>query len=230
MGVERDAWEHDVGGFVLDHLPSPPCRALDVGCGSGWLVRALEDRGYDAYGVDPQAPEDDRRLTRTTLEEFEPDGPFDAVVAVLALHHVDDLDLAMGAIHRSLAPTGTMICVEFAWDRFDDDTARWCLQRLPAELDDHNWLHELCLPLRQRRQQGQPLRANELVRSWASEHGFHPSVDILARLRDRFVEQHLERGPYLYPDLAVGADEERTAIERGRIAAASVRFVGVEPP
>lgn len=226
LKCEWDEWQHDVAAFVLEALPSPPRRVLDVGCGTGWLVRALDGRDYDAHGVDPQAPEGDPLLTRSRLEEFEPDNLFDVVLAVLPLHHIDDLDLVIGKIVRSLVSDGLLLCVEFTWDRFDDDTARWCLEHLPAELDDHNWLHELCLPLRERHEQGRPLGADELVRSWAAEHGFHASTDVLKRLRERFVERHLEWGPYLYPDLAVDALAERTAIADGRIAPMSFRFIG----
>lgn len=43
--------------FVSAHLPPPPARALDVGCGEGALTRELAARGYDARGIDPHAPE-----------------------------------------------------------------------------------------------------------------------------------------------------------------------------
>ena len=33
----------------------PAGRALDVGCGEGWLARALHDRGFDVVGVDGSA-------------------------------------------------------------------------------------------------------------------------------------------------------------------------------
>lgn len=220
-----DGWQREVVGSVLDGLPPPPGRVLDVGCGDGWLVRELADRGYDAHGVDPEAPVDDGRLTRSRLEEFEAE-PFDAVVAVLPLHHVDDLERITSAIARLLRPLGSVVCVEFGWELIDDDAARWVLDRLPAETDEHNWLHQLCRPLRERHDRGEPLQADELVGSWASEHGFHTSVEMLDALRRRFVEQRLEWGPYLYDDLAIDADEERAAIEQERLAATSFRFVG----
>lgn len=221
-----DRWQRDVASFVLGGLPPPPGRVLDVGCGDGWLVRELADRGYDAFGVDPEAPEDDGRLTRSRLEEFEAD-PFDAVVAVLSLHHVGELEVITSAIARLLGPLGVVVCVEFAWNLFDDDTARWVLERLPAEADEHNWLNQLCRPLRERHDRGEPLHADELVRSWASEHGFHTSVEMIDALRSRFVALRLEWGPYLYDDLVlIDSDEEREAIEQGRIAAMSFRFIG----
>src|SRR5579859_1971256 len=48
----------DFATFVLDQLPPPPRRVLEVGCGSeGGLVDLLADAGYDTLGVDPHAPE-----------------------------------------------------------------------------------------------------------------------------------------------------------------------------
>jgi len=39
------------------HLPPPPARVLDVGCGQGALTTALAVDGYDVLGIDPLAPE-----------------------------------------------------------------------------------------------------------------------------------------------------------------------------
>ena len=33
----------------------PSARVLDFGCGRGELVQQLRERGYDAYGCDPEA-------------------------------------------------------------------------------------------------------------------------------------------------------------------------------
>ena len=33
----------------------PPCRVLDLGCGEGWLARALSSEGYSVTGVDASA-------------------------------------------------------------------------------------------------------------------------------------------------------------------------------
>src|ERR1700755_52070 len=39
--------------FVLDQLPPPPRRVLEIGCGrEGGLVELLAARGYDVLGVD----------------------------------------------------------------------------------------------------------------------------------------------------------------------------------
>lgn len=222
---ERDEWRRDVVEYVLEKLPPPPVRLLDVGCGDGWLVHELVERGYDALGIDPEATEDDALLRRARLEDLDPDEPFDVVTAILSLHHVDDLDDVVARIGKLTAPDGTVLCIEFAWERFDDATARWCLERLPADLDEHNWLHETCRPLRERQRGGGDLRAAEVMHDWANEHDFHSATRILEQLRREFGEKSIAWGPYLYPELGIDPGEERGAVERGQIAPMSFRFV-----
>src|SRR5215211_7732235 len=82
--------------FVLAHLPAPPARVLEVGCGEGELARALDERGYDVTAIDPAAPAGPI-FRRIKLEELEDDARFDAVVASCAFHHMGenvDLNLA----------------------------------------------------------------------------------------------------------------------------------------
>ncbi|MBA2331336.1 MAG: methyltransferase domain-containing protein, partial [Actinobacteria bacterium] len=42
--------------FARRHLPTPPARLLEVGCGQGELTTALAVAGYDVLGIDPAAP------------------------------------------------------------------------------------------------------------------------------------------------------------------------------
>ena len=46
----------------------PGSRVLDIGCGDGGLVDRLTERGFDAFGVDPQAPHHPR-LSRERIEQ-----------------------------------------------------------------------------------------------------------------------------------------------------------------
>jgi hypothetical protein len=51
-------WLAAVSPFVQAQLPPPPARVVELGCGShGGFVPRLLDDGYEAVGVDPQAPE-----------------------------------------------------------------------------------------------------------------------------------------------------------------------------
>lgn len=226
MDDERDEWRSDVTAFVLDVLPRSPRRILEVGCGDGWLVATLRRRGFDAHGVDPDAPADVPHLTRSRLEEFDTDRRFDAVIAVLPLHHVDDLDRFLDTVEGLVAPNGLVVVVEFAWDRFDDATVQWSLERLPDQVDEDNWLQGMLAVPDDGDGAGTPPHPGDRLRTLAAEHGFHTSVDVLDGLRRRFAEERFEWVPYLYPDLTVDAAAERAAIEAGTIAATSYRFVG----
>ena len=80
---------------VLNGLP-PKGRVLDLGCGEGWLVRALEALGVEARGVDASAPlveaarASGGRFDVLSYEQAEADpallgSPVDAVVLNFAL-------------------------------------------------------------------------------------------------------------------------------------------------
>ena len=108
--------------FVLSQLPPAPARVLEVGCGKGKLARALAADDYSVVAIDPEAPEGPI-FRRTTIEDFQDAGSFDAVVASLALHHVEDLGNALDKLVGMLR--GPLILNEHAWDRLDPMTPEW---------------------------------------------------------------------------------------------------------
>ncbi|HEX2433644.1 MAG TPA: class I SAM-dependent methyltransferase, partial [Gaiellaceae bacterium] len=112
----------ELTAFVLSQLPPAPGRVLEVGCGKGELARALARKGYEVVAIDPEAP-DGPIFRRTTIEEFQEDGSFDAVVASLALHHVEDLGGVLAKLVGMLR--GPLILNEHAWDRLEPMTPEW---------------------------------------------------------------------------------------------------------
>jgi SAM-dependent methyltransferase len=208
--------------FVRDWLPAPPAVVVEIGCGPlGGFVPMLRSAGYDASGVDPEAPEGPW-YHRVEFERHELPRPAAAVVASVSLHHVGDVGEVLGLAAAALADGGTMVVVEWAWERFDDATARWCFGRLPAPSDEHNWLRHR---YDEWRASGRPWQ--RYCQDWAAAEGMHAGEDIVAELDARFGRQYLGYGPFFFADLAgVGEAEEQAAIDAGEIQANRIGYAG----
>jgi 2-polyprenyl-3-methyl-5-hydroxy-6-metoxy-1,4-benzoquinol methylase len=124
MRENERRWAAGVERYVLGNLPDRPARVLEVGCGGGELAVAMDRASHQVTAVDPEAPEGPI-FRRTTIEELQDAGPFDAVVASLALHHFADPGKVLDKCVRLLTPDGRVIVVEYARERFDDTAARW---------------------------------------------------------------------------------------------------------
>jgi SAM-dependent methyltransferase len=217
-------WLASVWPFVRAQLPPAPVGVLEIGCGQlGGFVPALLDGGYEAVGVDPEAPEG-TAYHRVEFERYEPPRPVACVVASTSLHHVADLDEVLDRIAATLVGGGTLVVVEWAWERFDQATARWCFDRLPAAppSTEPGWLQ------RHRDRwvgSGQPWEA--YLGTWARAEGLHPGRQIMAGLDARFDRRHSADGPYFFADLdGVSEADEQAAIDAGQIQATGLRYVG----
>lgn len=163
-------WWKDFDTVLATAVPAGG-RILDVGCGDGGLVDRLAGLGFDASGVDPAAPAHPR-LVRQRVEHAQRLGRFDAVTAVMSLHHAD-LDEVVRALAGLLGPHGSFFGYEFSWDAYDDRAAAWLAR------------HD------------QPAAGNS-VAAWRREHAeLHTGAAIKKALAARF-EPVLEiRRPYL---------------------------------
>lgn len=201
----------DFTAFVLLHLPPPPSRILEVGCGRGELARALDAAGYEVLAVDPRAPEG-TIFRQLTLEELDDPGPFDAAIAGRVLHHVHPLQPAIEKLAR-LAPL--LILDEFAWERLDRPTQEWYEGQLRM------------LAERGFKPSGPPD-----LDHWREEHAdLHPSDAVREAVGARFEERVLEWRAYLYRWLegAPSEDAEQTLIAAGAIRALGYRAVYYRP-
>ena len=194
--------------FASSHLPPPPARVIDVGCGDGALTRELIARGYDARGIDPHAPEGPA-FERITLEELRVERPYDVAIAVVSLHHVHDLARAVERLAESVAPGGLLIVDEFDRDRLDPPTTAWLgHQRQALAAVGLGHAHE-------------PANAEALdhILTWDA---------VRAALAARFEERSVERVAYLYRYETHPALQplERAMIEAGAISSTGVRYVG----
>jgi SAM-dependent methyltransferase len=217
-----DRWLGALWPFVRAQLPPVPARVVEIGCGPlGGFVPRLDAAGYEATGVDPEAPQEPR-YRRVEFEQYEMPELADAMVACTSLHHVADVGNVMDLVEAALVPGGLLVVVEWARERFDEATARWCFDRLPPDGGDPNWLQQ------QRTEwleSGLPWATYS--RSWAEAKGLHAGEDILRELRGRFGGGATNRGPYYFPDLeGISAADEQAAIDRGEIQANRIDYVG----
>lgn len=106
--------------ILLAIMGRQPERVLDLGCGEGWLLRALADRSIDAVGVDGDArlieaaraagSANVRVASYQTLVEAEGaiGRDYDLICANFSLLHQDIIPL-LAAMHALLVPGGAMI-------------------------------------------------------------------------------------------------------------------------
>lgn len=97
-------------------------------------MERLAARGLDPFGVDPRAPESPR-LIGERVEQTIGLGQFDAITAVMALHHAD-LDAVVPALARLLRPDGHLFVCELAWDAYDARAAGWVAEHDPSGTDN----------------------------------------------------------------------------------------------
>ncbi len=133
----RDGWEAEAGKWatftrtpgrdsshdtlnvpaLLDLLPEPGRRTLDLGCGEGRLGRLLRSRGYRVAGVDASpamvrlaVSHDDAApavLADAAALPFG-DETFDLVVAYMSLHDMDQMPEAVAEAGRVLERGGRL--------------------------------------------------------------------------------------------------------------------------
>ncbi len=123
------AWRYIEKPGLDSHLKatySPHIRVLDVGCGSGIVVRHLIDNGItpkNIVGIDISEGQliEAKRLNpgasfiNASADEFDfVSGSFDLVVSNMAFHHFDDQQLlrALQRIHHSLTDEGSFFFVD----------------------------------------------------------------------------------------------------------------------
>ena len=131
-----------LSGVRFRYLPAVVRRALVLGCGSGWLERALATPGggiRDIIACDfaketvERARENAEREGKGAIDyrvvdlEHEPlpPGPFDVIIAHDVLHHITGLERLYALIHDALTPRGRFVFNEYVGpNRFQYDDER----------------------------------------------------------------------------------------------------------
>ena len=119
--VSRHPWFQSRAGMAVALLKKlgvfPPARVLDAGCGWGLNLDALERAGYRSSGLDisrrslEQLDRPGRELIEADLTQPIPAGvePYDAVMALDVIEHLDDDRSAVTTLARLTRPGGVVI-------------------------------------------------------------------------------------------------------------------------
>lgn len=128
---------------TIDGFAQPGGRALDVGCGTGFLLEQLAGRGYSGVGVD-LSPESvaiaqkrladigaaDRLRAEVGSAYEPPEGPFDLVTLTDVLEHLEDPRACLRAIRARMAPEGLLV-ISTPNRRSLPGARRWVAEKAP---------------------------------------------------------------------------------------------------
>jgi hypothetical protein len=132
-----------------------------------------------------------------------------------------DLGEVLGKARAVLAPPGVLVIVEWARERFDEATARRCVNRLASNGDEPDWLHEYLAEWHGSREPW-----DDYCRNWAQQERLHTAHDVLRELDARLDCRRLEYGPYFFPSLnSVTEAEEQEPINARLIQANRILYV-----
>ncbi|MGB9365913.1 MAG: class I SAM-dependent methyltransferase [Xanthobacteraceae bacterium] len=116
MAVASDAARAKAYAAWIVSLTPRPRRLLEVGCGSGALIRELAERWPDVacVGVDPALPVEftSERVTlrRGTIADL-PDARFDLVIAINVIEHAFSPHDFLSSLGARLVPDGRIVVV-----------------------------------------------------------------------------------------------------------------------
>ncbi len=119
--IHRHPWWQARADLTLDLLDRlgirPPGRILDAGCGWGTTLERLERKGYKVVGADisrralMELDQPGRELVEVDLTKPLPEGiePFDAVLALDVIEHLDDDRAAVARLGELARPGGVVV-------------------------------------------------------------------------------------------------------------------------
>lgn len=110
-------------GVIMQLLPPPPARLLDLGCGTGWTSVMFAQRGYTVVGQDISAEavalakkfNPGRRNLEFVVSDFESmkyKKEFDCAVFFESLHHAENVQSALKSVYKALKDDGICVTAE----------------------------------------------------------------------------------------------------------------------
>lgn len=166
--LERSPWRQpylaeltygELFRLISRFVPGNKLSILEVGCGRGYLSLELARKGHDLLGIDVnehairiayQTKNTDPYNSGRGRLEYEvsdfavwnhTDGKFDLVIFNRVLHHIPQPAKALEKVRNLLRPSGRIICVEYAYDRFDRRSATW-FYHIRSVLEQAGWFND----------------------------------------------------------------------------------------
>jgi SAM-dependent methyltransferase len=157
--------------FALLPPPHLGSRALDIGCGSGRWCKFLSEQGYKVTGIDLQPELVDQNRARhpeiefecVSVQEFEPEEPFDLISSVTVLQHnpFPEQDAMIRKLRAMTQPGGYVLALENVRDQashvFSNSVSGWQarfrnagFESMAIQRYDYNLLNRLYGALRRR--------------------------------------------------------------------------------
>jgi len=120
---EGESWKNIVKTILrcqigtLDPKFSAPGRMLDLGCGSGWFLRRMRDRGWETHGVEISAEAAELGRKKCGLDIFAgtlvqaafPSAHFDYIRSNHSFEHISRPGETLEEIYRILKPEGKLL-------------------------------------------------------------------------------------------------------------------------
>ncbi len=131
--IDPSLFSHElkVSKSLLDFKPG--MKALDIGAGLGLCMIALQNAGYDAYGLEPSIPFYERAISKMNIdpeklklgmqEELDyPENEFDLISFGAVLEHVYDPSASISRAMQWLKPGGVI--------QIEVPSSKWLINRI----------------------------------------------------------------------------------------------------
>jgi SAM-dependent methyltransferase len=230
-GVER---------CLLDFVSGPQrLRVLEVGCGTGRWLALLDAAGHDVAGIEPSEQMLARAQARVKADLRHgaaealpwPEGCFDRVICINALHHLTDPPRAVREAFRVLRPGGRLVSVGldphwrvgqwYVYEYFPEALAA-DLGRFPSRQQRTSWLldagfTDVAIRVAERLQLERPVHQavqdGILDRSFTSQLGILSADEYAAGMRRISEAAQHDAGLTLKMDLELYATEAAKPVE-----------------
>ena len=202
--------------LVNSFLPFRKLRILDIGCARGFLSLELARNGHDVLGIDL-----DKNLLKTAKQTMATDPyrsqrgslvyqvadfstwenqgkMFDVAIFSRSLHHIPKPGKALDKIRQILSPRGRIICLEYAYDRFDNRSANWFFHERRI-LEQAGWYES------NKRLSDDMKRSGSRIMKECRDYGIREKLNRFEQmykpLKQLFTQRHFSWEPYIFWDI-----------------------------